>query len=85
MKLKYIVEINSNLWIPLSSHISSHNNRKPWCTSFVMGPEGSPFYSIMKRGRSDGASRRAAMGHFSKGRAIGEASAGMSATLPDSE
>ena len=49
MKLKYKVEINTNLWIPPSSHIYTHSKWKPWHTSFVMAPEGLPFYSTMKR------------------------------------
>ena len=84
MKSKYIVEINSNLWIPLNSHINSHNNRKPWHTSFVMAPEGFPFYSTMKRGGSDRANRGAVIGHFQKVELMGEIGARMSATPPDS-
>ena len=36
-------EIETNLWILLSSYIYTHSKGKPWCTSFVLAPEGAPF------------------------------------------
>ena len=42
MKLTDKVEVITNLWIPLSSHIYFHRS-KPRHTSFVMAPEGLPF------------------------------------------
>ena len=72
MKLKYKVEINTNLWIPLSSHIYTYCKRKPWCTSFVMALEGLPFYSTMKRGGSGYRNERAMIGHFQKVGLVGK-------------
>ena len=63
MKLKYKVEISTNLWIPQSSHIYSHRSR-PWCTSILMAPEGPPFYTSMKRGESENKNERDVVGHF---------------------
>ena len=71
MKLKYKVEINTNLWIPLSSHIFSHRSR-PWCSSFVMASEGPSFYIAMKRGESEPRSERAVIGHFHKVGLVGK-------------
>ena len=82
IKLKYNVEISTNMWIPLSSHIYSHRSR-PWCTSFVMAPEGLSFYSTMKR-VDRGTGMKGYDWPLSKGRAGGEAGARMSGTLPDS-
>ena len=42
-------EIETNLWIPLSSDIYSHNPLNPWCTSFVMVPGGPPFYYYFEK------------------------------------
>ena len=84
MKSKYKIEISTNLWIPLSSHIYSQRSRS-WCTSFVMTPEGSPFYITMKRGRSEHRSEKGCDWSLSKGRACGEAGARMSGMVPDSK
>ena len=37
----YKVGISIDLWIPPSSHIYFHRS-KPWCTSFMMAPQGLP-------------------------------------------
>ena len=71
-KLKYEVEMSTNLWISLSSHIYIHSKRKPWCTSFVMTPTGLPFYTSMKRGGSEHRNERAAIGHFQKVGLVGK-------------
>ena len=83
MKLKYKVEISTNLWIPLSYHIYIDSKRKPWHTSFVMAPAGPPFYTSTKRGRSEHNDKRGWGWPLSKGRAGGEAGARISGTLPD--
>ena len=72
MKSKYKVEISTNLWIPLNSHIYIHSKRKPWHTSFVMAPAGPPFYTSIKRGRSELRNERAVIGHFQKVALVGK-------------
>ena len=83
MKSEDNVEISTNLWIPLSSHIYTHSKRKPWHTSFVMALAGPPFYNTMKRGGSEYRNERAVIGHFQKV-GLGEAGPRMSGILPDS-
>ena len=57
------IEISTNLWIPLGSHIYSHS-KNPWCTSFVMAPVGPSFYITTIRGGSGHGNERAVTGHF---------------------
>ena len=72
MKLKYKVEISTNLWIPISSHIYSHSKREPWHTPFMMVPAGPPFYTTTKRGGSEHRNERALIGHFQKAGLVGK-------------
>ena len=55
---------------------------KPWCTSFVMAPEGHPFYAATKRGRLGHGSKRADW-PLSKGKAGGKVGAWMPGMLSD--
>ena len=64
-------EIETNLWIPPSSHIYTHS-KKPCNTSFVMAPGGPSFYTTMKRGRSGQENERAVIGHFQKVGLVGK-------------
>ena len=47
IEVKKEKEVSTNLWIPLSSHIYSHSNRKPWHTSFLVALAG-PLYTTTK-------------------------------------
>ena len=75
MKSNYKVETSTNLWIPLSSHIYSQRSR-PWHKSFMMAPEGLPFYSTMKKGESEHWNERAIIDHVQKVGLVGKLAPG---------
>ena len=66
------IEVSTNLWIPPSCHIYSHSKNPGAHYLCVMGPEGSPFYTTMKRGGSGHGGKRAVIGHFQRARPVGK-------------
>ena len=72
MKSHYKVEISTNLWIPLSSHIYIHRQKKTPTHIIFDGTSRSPFYTSTKRGRSENRNKRAVIGHFQKVGLVGK-------------
>ena len=82
MKLKYKLEISTNLWIPLSSHIY-FDRSKLWHTPFMMAPKGLPFLWFYEKGKIRTLEQKGYDWPLLKGRAGGEVGTRMSGMLPD--